>query len=254
MSVRFSPTNLARTAASITASSSDGQYPVANVKSANKPHQPWKSTALGDQWILIDHGSAKAVDVFALINGNVTSVRCQANATDSWGGALGYDQLVTVGQSPSDMYQHGHRAASPQFFRYNRIFIPSQATTDGASQYKVGALWLGAVTTPPQDLLVEPDEETPEPFHEERPGHGGWVERTAMGYKRFLLSAIRYARSEGDLAAWRAIEQAWPAAGYALVLLRDAYPAETFVMQRQPATWRHGRVYMESPLEAEELV
>src|SRR5262245_22770274 len=83
--------------ATVTASSSAAAYPVANLRLCADLGLPWITTALGDQWALIDYGAAKSVARWAILDTNYTSARIQGNAADVWT-APSYDSgLLTLG-------------------------------------------------------------------------------------------------------------------------------------------------------------
>ena len=122
------------------------------------------------------------------------------------------------------------------------------------SHFSVGGIWGGALVTPPGDVMIGTRERAEEAVEDARPSHGGWAQRLKMGDPKMRVLIRRIAESESALASWREIDRQWEQVDYALVSLRDAFPAETFVMRRVAASeWSHGRV-MESDLELEEVV
>jgi len=73
--------------ASVSASSSDSSYPVANIQ-GTPVSQPWRSTGKSSEWVLVDCGSARSVSVIALVGHNLTSnatVTYSAGATSGCG-------------------------------------------------------------------------------------------------------------------------------------------------------------------------
>jgi hypothetical protein len=88
--------NIAATATAITASAPDAAYPAMNLVDLN-PAKPAKLTTTSGNWVF-DFGSAKQVDLVALIHHNFQAglnVRWQGNATDSWG-SPSIDQPVVI--------------------------------------------------------------------------------------------------------------------------------------------------------------
>ena len=86
MTIRFLSNNLVE-GATLTASTTNAQYPVANITDPRRT-KTYRSTSNSDN-IVIDLGSSENVDHFAIVdnwqNGfGVTSITIEANGTDSW--------------------------------------------------------------------------------------------------------------------------------------------------------------------------
>lgn len=105
----------------------DADYPLTNLVDTN-PAKPGKLTTTTGR-IMFDFGSARSIDLVALIHTNLTaglSVKVQANATDSWG-APSIDQAITIPTVPADSYPLNPfldlTGISPRSYRYWAIFV-----------------------------------------------------------------------------------------------------------------------------------
>lgn len=250
--------------ANITASSQDATYTAANIRNPQRPTLPAYTTVATDSWWTCDFQSAQQIDVMALIWANFTQARFQFNATDVWTSPSYDSGLLTIGQVPTHgRYHLFHRPASPQTFRFMRIFAPTQATVDGAGFFRLGGCHAGLQQTPLDDVLVDYQLTTVEPHIDVVPsGFEGWRRRLGMGpsYTRLHLSRMmRLGVVQGvsdDLAAWLTIEQNWNLADYALVSLRDDVTNWCWMMRRLVggATWGLSSKIGTSDLELEELI
>ena len=254
--IRFSVSNLVATA-TLTSSTADAAYPLNNFKFPTTPGMPFKWTVATDSWIVCDLGSAQAIAVGAVINANFTSFRVQGNAADSWG-APSYNQLLTVARGPNGRYQHAHRTTGSPSFRYWRFFVPTQATTDGATVFTVGGGWLGALLTPPHDLLYDGRSLWPEyPVIVEHPQHEGWEQESSMGRASMRLRGRRYAHQDTSYAftewqSWLDIERQWKANQAALVLVHDYITSHAWVMKMTSSPVWDLSLYSDAVLEARE--
>lgn len=123
MSIRFLSNNLIE-GASLTASTTNAQYPVSNITDARRT-KTYRSTSNSDN-IVIDLGSTEDVDHFAIVdnwqNGfGVTAITIEGNGTDSWG-APAFSTTVTLdntfGVAVKDF-------GSTQSYRFWRIVMTS---------------------------------------------------------------------------------------------------------------------------------
>lgn len=257
--IAFSFTNLLETA-TLTASTQDAVYTVNGLRSPERIGNPYKATVATDTSILVNHGSAKAVGIAALIDCNFTTVWFQANATDAWG-APSYNQFITLTRSPNGRYQLGHQPAAVQTYQYNRVFIPTQTPTDGTSVFSIGGAHFGAVIAPTNDVLVDYDLEVHEPWIEVAPAHGGWRERSRMGFNLVKLTLRRLAAVSvtapgvsDDLSGWLEIERQWSTVDFALVALTTRNPSWCWIMRRlQGSRWAAETYMADSNLELEEV-
>jgi len=118
-------------------------YPLANLVDLN-PANPFKANEQTGR-VIIDHGTAKAIALVALIHHNLDaalSVKFQANATDSWG-APSFSQAFTIGAKDTDGYRPNtylDLSGAPPTFRYHSLFVEGTNTLDVI----LGELWLGS--------------------------------------------------------------------------------------------------------------
>jgi hypothetical protein len=266
MTLRASTTNLTASS-TITASTEDASYPRTNLRVPEEPDNPAKTTVTTDSWWVIDHGSAKSVAAWGLLYANFTSVKVQANATDSWG-APSYDSgTLTIGTNPGNgRLCLFHRPGSAQNFRYNRIFIPSQTPTvvpgqvSSSDRFRLGAVWAcSALTSPPRDILWDPDVEEVEPLEDvftlsER------RQRLDLGASLFRLSGRVQAATGAvpmladEIASWHTFERAWKNADIALVSFSDDHAFWTCVMRDlSPIRWKPHAGLSERDFEWEEV-
>src|SRR5262245_20451489 len=131
-------------AATLTASTEASGYDVENLTEPELIGLPWRSTVTTDSWVVVDLGAAITVDRISLVGCNFTSVKIQQHTSDSWG-APAYDSgTLTIGRDADRrLYRISHSSASLTR-RYTRIFIPTQATTDGAAYFELAGVHLGS--------------------------------------------------------------------------------------------------------------
>src|SRR4029077_6267004 len=254
--IRFSFVNFA-TAATIAGSTTfaDAIHPATNALLFGRPFLRAYRAALLGGGITGDLGSATALGVIALINANFASATIQGNAADAWG-APSYSQAVTLARSGNERYQHKHIPPVAFNYRYLSLIIRAQASTDGATVFKVATPWAGALTNPPRDIFWSPKESKLEAREDLKTADGRQMTPLLIDDPTWRISAKRLAETGADLAAWREIDRQWSAAAgqAALVLLRDSYTEETWVMrQTSVSAWEHARVWMESDLEMLEV-
>jgi hypothetical protein len=257
--IRFSFANLVA-GASIAGSTTfaDPIHPASQVQSPQRPFKRAWSTNLSAQRLTIDFGGSAALQVMALIHVNFTTATIQGNATDTWG-SPSYSQAVTIDVSPNDRYQYAHRpsVAIPFNLRFLSFSIPNQATTDGAATFRIGGIWAGLIVSPPRDMLMMPEEEKEEYRVDLKTQDGRILQRLILDDPAWRITARRQAETETELAGWRAIDRQFSAAvgQTALVLQRDAYPAECYVMRMVSASkWPHAKVYSETDFELLESI
>lgn len=245
--------------ATITASSAQAGYPVSFLAADGTPDIPWKTTATGDQWALINHGSAKSLVVAAALYANFTSIRLQANATDVWTSPT-YNELLTIGENPGN----GDAFGNPRYcrwripdaalvYQYNRWFIPSQATTDGAAYYRLGAIFAGAIPYPSLRNLRWDYDPTPTQATELVPTVGGAERESILGPQYMRITGTRNAftrvKTDGSstaallndgVAEWMAFERQWKAAGKALIIPAADHPYWVGMMRLHSVSRRVG--------------
>lgn len=251
--IAFSFLNLAE-AASIAASTTfTEQDTTVGLRFPRHPHLRGYSPDLATHNVTLDFGSATALDVIALIHGNLTLAQISGNATDAWGGPSYFSGNLTPARSTNDRYHHAHRpsVAAPFTYRFARLYAVTGATTDGATQWALGGLWAGTLVLPPTDIYFEFDEEKLEARADERTEDGRMVGRVALDDAAYQLTATRRAYSIAQLMAWREIDRQWAEAPgqAALVCLHASYPAEAYVMrQMMVSKWHQAGAYMQSDM------
>ena len=127
--------------ATLTASTTNAQYPVANIKDDRRT-KCYRSTSNSDN-IVIDLGSAQAVDHFAIVdnwqNGfGVTAITIEANGTDSWG-APAFSTTATLDTTFGVSIK---AFSAAQTYRFWRIVL-----TSTLGYCEIANIYLGAATS-----------------------------------------------------------------------------------------------------------
>lgn len=123
------------------ASSENANWPAANLLVFDKRIRYWKTTVATDSYVVIDLGSAMALKAVGVIDVNYTSCKIQGNATDSWGSPSFDSGTITIAKEKlTGLYRLHFIDLSGFNYRYLRLFIPTQSTTDGASVFRTGVL------------------------------------------------------------------------------------------------------------------
>ncbi|MHB8772957.1 MAG: hypothetical protein ACYC7J_18335 [Syntrophales bacterium] len=142
-------------AATLTASAATAGYPAANLKNPLRT-KVWKTT--GEQNLVVDHGTAKAVNVVALTGYDWASapgtLTFQANATDSWG-APSFSQALTWAAAT----QNGSKATiiktfATQTYRYNRLYV-SYLPGGSPTAWQLGRMFVGTYFQPTDNYRYE---------------------------------------------------------------------------------------------------
>lgn len=120
--IKFLANNLVETA-TLTASTTNAQYPVANIQDDFRT-KAWRSTSNSDN-IVFDMGSTEPVDYLAIVdnwkNGfGVSTITVEANATDSWG-APAFSTTLTFDST----FGIGLKSITEQNYRYWRFVLTS---------------------------------------------------------------------------------------------------------------------------------
>ena len=123
MSLKFLSNNLID-AAVITPSTTNAQYPIANIKEDRRT-KTYRSTSNSDN-IVIDFGGAEECDHFAVVdnwqNGfGITAITIEANGTDSWGSPA----FTTTATLDTTFGISVKKFASAQSYRFWRIVLTS---------------------------------------------------------------------------------------------------------------------------------
>jgi hypothetical protein len=130
--LRFLDTNyFFNTAYTLTASSSDTSFPVANLQKYHRG-KVWRATAKAAEWVKLDLGSAKDVDSFAMLfpaAGHKFSasptLKLQGNATDSWA-TPSVDITLSVDATYGIVT---HFFSSTQTYRWWRVTLADASST-----------------------------------------------------------------------------------------------------------------------------
>ncbi len=254
--IRFSFLNLAE-AASIAASTTFTEAETGvGLRFPARPHLRGFSVDLSGGRATFDFGTATAPGVVALVNANFTSATIQGNATDVWSGPS-YAQAIAIGPAGNDRYHYAHRPTTPAFsYRYLSVAVSTGIATDGLARFAFGGLWAGAITSPPRDILMGPEESKLEARQDIETEDGRRIARIIYDDPAWSVTCKRLAETEAELAAWKAIDRQWSAAPgqAALVMFRDAYPEECYVMRQVSVSkWVHERIWMSSEMELLEV-
>jgi hypothetical protein len=132
-------------------SSEDALWPAANVEDVGRQFLYWKTTVATDSWVILDLGSTQSVTGVGLINTNYTSFKIQGSASTSFASPATDSGTVTA--KKDTMRGRYYSYVSPQTFspvfnyRYLRLFIPTQSTTDGSSVFRTGGIVIKTGTT-----------------------------------------------------------------------------------------------------------
>ena len=260
--LRVSLSNRVTAATIISASTEDTVYVADNAATPQLPFKPWKTTTIGsDQNLVVDFGSAATIEAVGLIRTNFTSATIQGNATDAWGGPS-YTQAITIARNPwNTRYQYGYRPVAFNY-RFLRVLIPTQATTDSASAFILGGLWAGTVTAAPRDFAETYTINRIEPRLDVRPGSRAWTQRLTIGEPRVsirmkldVLTGTPPAKTD-LLADWLGLQRQMNDAAYFLALLEDNDPAQSYIVQSAvEPTWQvGGAVSTQSDFTFEEML
>lgn len=133
------PDNPARSATLATTSAASG-YPSTNLQ-ALPVSSTWRSTNLATQDITIDFGSARAVDLLALVNHNLTSAATITIAAGTTSGVSDFSVAMSYRQFIAFKWIDGG-----QTYRYWRIRIADAANPDNFME--VGYVVVGNSTKP----------------------------------------------------------------------------------------------------------
>lgn len=259
--IALSFTNLAA-GATIVGSTENENFPASYAAEPQSPFLPWRTTALGDQSLVIDFGAQTAVTLLLLIRTNFASATIQGNATDSWTSPA-FSQAVTIARNPFNWrYQHGV-VLSGFSYQYMRVLIPSQTPVDGAGAYILGGVWAGATVRPPMNPRADVVFETLQPFKDVGPDDDAWRERLYLGEPLVRMRMTRLARVtrlspglDDQLQQWSEIDRQMYAADRFAMFLDAGDPSQAYVVRGIHAlTWDRRRLNVaEGRFELEESI
>ena len=136
--MRIAYTNLIDAGSAPTALTTDLLYPVENMQNQRLAKR-WRSTDPSAQTIVVNLGSAQAVDTVAILGHNLSgsaAVTIEAHTSDSWGTpAL---SAITLVYNAGAILKY---LAAAQTFQYWRFILDDPNNTDG--YVEVGRPWLG---------------------------------------------------------------------------------------------------------------
>ena len=136
--MRIAYTNLIDAGSAPTALTADLLYPVANMQN-QRLSKRWRSTSPTAQTIVVNLGSAQAVNTVAILGHNLSgsaAVTIEAHTSDSWGTpAL---SAITLTYNAGAILKY---LTTSQTFQYWRYIIDDPTNTDG--YVEVGRPWLG---------------------------------------------------------------------------------------------------------------
>lgn len=122
-------------------SSEDANWPASNLLIFDKRIRFWKTTSTSDSYVIIDLGAAKALKAVGVIDVNYSSCKIQGHTSNNFTTPDFDSGLVTIAQEKLTHLYRLHFIALTGFnYRYLRLFIPTQATTDGTSVFRTGVL------------------------------------------------------------------------------------------------------------------
>lgn len=250
----------------ITGTTALTSYPLTNVKDAARPFLTYRSTNTTNVEIIADLGSAKLDELVLLLNCNFTSAHLQAHASNSWGAPTHASGALTISrQEWNGRYTLAYLTSGWTAKQWNRVFIPTQATTDGAAYFEVGGVWAGPLLTIPGDWQwdadFDPNEDTAR--LEVRAELGGWGNRydtgdiftTITATRKAALGSLTAFGQTDTLASFRSVDRQWYAANYGGFYLNRGDTAQAWVMRpRNARPWRISAGIAESQIELEEVV
>ena len=136
--MRIAYANLIDAGSAPTALTADLLYPVENMQNQRLAKR-WRSTDPSAQTIVVNLGSAQAVDTVAILGHNLSgsaAVTIEAHTSDSWGTpAL---SAITLVYNAGAILKY---LAAAQTFQYWRFILDDPTNTDG--YVEVGRPWLG---------------------------------------------------------------------------------------------------------------
>ena len=194
-----------------------------------------------------------ALDRISLIGANFTSIILQQNTMDTTLGwsAPPYSQAFTLTR---DYDQRLYRLSIPSngnfTRRYTRIFIGTQATTDGGSAFELAGIHLGTFTAIPAGIAVNPGYRAgrARPFVRHEASLGNWRVAYPSGdtfatpsFGRFALKSRTTPGVGDDYATWLAIDRqidAAPKGIFCLVLAWLGPGAVLMVRQENDHDWQ----------------
>lgn len=263
--IRFCMTNLvAGAGVVIAASSAAADNPASYLAFPGRPMLPWRSTAGGEQNVVVDFLAAAVLSGIWLIRTNFAQVTIQGNATDVWT-SPSFSQTFTVARNPWNFRYQLAVPLSGFAFRYLRILIPSQTPADGTPAYLLGGVYAGAIESVPQSVRFDVELTTVHPRQDVVQQYGAWRQRNVMGDPLAQLSVTRRARTTrlapgygDDVRRWQEIERRIRDNDFFAVMLGATDTSQGFVMrpvnQGHQKWTRTSLLRLQSTLDLEEVM
>jgi hypothetical protein len=209
--LRISQTNYCATATVSAATSAAPGYPTTFALEPQRPFLPWRTTASsGDEYLHVDFGAQKLVELVALIGVNYQSARIVLDTDAAFAAPLTYSSgVVPVNYNLwSSGYRRAFLIAPGVTVRYLQLMIPANAAL-GA--FDTGGIWAGPLISMSRDIRWDEIMERIEPHVDVEPAHRGWRQRMQMGYPKTIIHAKALAvvgagetpSSYGELNEWR---------------------------------------------------
>jgi hypothetical protein len=233
---------------------------------------PWRTTAGGEQAVVINLLSAKSLTGIWLIRTNFSQVIIQGNSVDNWV-APPFGQSFTVARNPWNFrYQLAVPLTRSEVgvfgafnYQYLCIRIPPQTPVDGTSAYLLGGVYAGVLETFPRDVRYEVEFTTVHPRQDVVQQYSAWRQRLVMGEPLVQLSMVRSARTTklapgyaDDLKSWLSIERRIRDNDFFALMFGASDTSQGFVMR--PINQGHGKwtrinqLRSNSTIELEEVV
>lgn len=209
----------------VTASGSDANYPVANIKDLD-PMIRWHADAYsGDVWIKIDFGAATVLNMIFLNQANFAHAHVQGNATDVWT-SPSFDLGVDLARDELNN-RKGWFDLTAFNYRWMRILIPGSQTLDNSETVPaLGNLITGQAVAIPAVSAYTPD--ILKRWTRFEPDGGGLI-KTTDDRGRHVITL----ECADTLSNVRALSKTWE---IGVVFSDLGYPAESWLVY-PPESW-----------------
>jgi hypothetical protein len=187
--LRISASNYCSTATVSVVSTQQAAYPATNALEPQRPFLPWRTTASSsDQYLHLDFGAQKLVELVALVGVNYQSARLVLDTDAAFAVPLTYSSgVVPVNYN---LWSSGYRRAfliSPGVtVQYLQLMIPANAAL---GYFDTGGIWAGPLIGMSRDIRWDEIMERIEPHVDVEPAHRGWRQRMQMGYPKTIIHA-----------------------------------------------------------------
>jgi len=193
-----------------TASTELASFPDDNIAELLSPEAEYRSVNTLETTIVLDTGAAGTAIAGVYLGGlNVTSVTIEGNDTDSWA-SPSFSQAVMISQDAELLKYKAFVALTDFEYRYLRIVVPVQSTTDGESFFRIG---VAALMSAADELPINPQysyERAPGWPHEEVELDGGGVETLILGLCMRFEAELEFQARQTHEATFHAINAVQP--------------------------------------------